>query len=481
VFWHEQHERMTVANMAERDVLHEKIAQACARYGLLEGARGIVVGVSGGQDSVALLHALVSMGEFDLRVAAAHLHHGMRGEEADADQQYVRELCARLGAEFYAERRDIYAEAERSGLNVEEAGRRARYELLERVAAEGDFDRIATAHTGTDRAETLLLNMFRGAGVEGLRSIPPRRGKIVRPLILTTRQETGDYCERHGLEVRIDRTNLEADHARRNVLRLTVMPQIAEVFPGVERALLRVCEAIEEELAWTRPLMEDALREVTLQRDEERMALSLARLAELSPGKLHRVLRMAIEQVRGDLRDVSRERIERLARVVAEGETGKQVMLPGGWRARRGYNEIAIEPAPVEETFEKESSPLPVPGTARLERRGVEVRAELAPAPAQLNGADRLVALMNEAVAEGGLVLRSSWPGERFQPLGMAGTKKLQDFFVDEKAPPAERRRTPVVADTAGRILWVVGYRLSHPARVSGDGKRVVKLTARFD
>ena len=470
-----------VAKMAERDVLHEKITEACARYRFLEGARSIVVGVSGGQDSVALLHALVSMEELNLNVAAAHLHHGMRGEEADADQQYVRELCIRLGAEFYAERRDIYAEAECGGLNVEEAGRRARYELLERVATEGSLDRIGTAHTGTDRAETLLLNILRGAGLEGLRSIPPRRGKIVRPLILATRQETGDYCDRHGLEVRVDRTNLETNHARRNLLRLSILPRIAEEFTGAERALLRVCEAIEEELDWTGPLVEEILGEATLEPGDERIVLSLARLAELPPGELHRVLRMAIEQARGDLRDVSRERIERLGRIVTEGETGKQVLLPGGWRAQRGYNELAIERAGAEETLEEESSLLPVPGTARLQGCGVEVEAELVPTPGQFIPDNRLVALMNEAAAEGGLVVRSSRPGDRFQPLGMAGTKKLQDFFVDEKAPPRERRRTPLVVDPAGRILWVVGYRLSDPARVSGDDKRVVKLTARFD
>ncbi len=467
--------------MAERDVLHERIAEANDRYQLLVGTRSILVGVSGGQDSVALLHALVSIAELKLKVAAAHLHHEMRGEEADADEQYVRELAASLGADFFTERRDVLEDAARDGVNVEVAGRRARYEFLERVADKGGFDRIGTAHTGTDRVETLLLNIFRGAGLEGLRSIPPRRGKIVRPLILASRAETGEYCQRHGLHVRIDRSNLEPDYARRNALRLNILPQIAEEFPGLEPALLRVCESIEEELAWTQPLVEEALAAATTERSDERIALAVEKLGELPRGALHRVLRAAVEQARGNLQDVSREQIEHAAGLTRNGHTGKRVALPGGWQVARGYDEIAVERGRTDEPLADESVPLPVPGSARLEARRVEVTAERVAAPSQAAGDDPLVALIDERAAAPGLVLRSWKPGERFQPLGMTGTKKLHDFFVDEKVPRRDRDRTPVLADAQGRILWVVGYRLSHLARLTEGAQQAVRLTARFD
>ncbi len=226
----------------ERDPLHARVLEAIERYRLLDGAGSVLVGVSGGQDSVALLHTLRQLRP-ELGLAALHMHHGMRGERADRDAACVEGLCATLGVECVVRLRDLPLEMAESGLNAEQVGRLARYEEYEKVARAHGFDRIATGHTGTDRAETLLLNLFRGAGLRGLSSIPPRRGSIVRPLILATRDETAEYCRRHNLPTCTDESNLDPDYARRNLIRLRLMPIIAEHFPGAERALMRACEA----------------------------------------------------------------------------------------------------------------------------------------------------------------------------------------------------------------------------------------------
>lgn len=466
--------------MAEpgRDPLHARILQAEARYGLLAGARRVLVALSGGQDSVALLHALLTMPEVTAEIAALHVHHGMRGAEADADERAVQALCAELGVECFLARRDVPAEAAAAGVGVELAGRRARYEECERVAGDQGYDRIATAHTGTDRAETLLLNVLRGAGLRGLAGIPPRRGRIVRPLICATRAETEEYCRRHDLPIRTDATNLDPEHARRNALRLTIMPLIEEQFPGAEAALLRACEAVEEELAWTEPLVERKAAEFAVVVADGQVDVHLEGLEELPTGLLHRVLMSALEQTRGDLDAIGREHVERLAELALSGATGATVELPGPWRARREYDWLHLEAAaPEREPLADEEAALPVPGLAVLCARGVAVRAEPGNAPDDLTTGGPLVAWIDAGAAARGLVLRNVRPGDRFVPLGMSGSKKLQDLFVDDQVPRRERARAAVVTDADGTILWVVGHRLAEPARAT-SGSAAVLLTA---
>ena len=466
--------------MAKRDPLHQQILDADERYGLFDGATSVVIGVSGGQDSVALLHALAVMDEYNLRLGVAHLHHGMRPEAADKDQEYVEDLARELGAKFFAEYRDVISDGERDGMNAEVAGRRARYSLYARVLTDGEYDRIATGHTGSDRAETLLLNLFRGAGLDGMRSIPPRRGRIVRPLIGATREQTEDYCVRHGLPYRTDITNLQPDHARRNKVRLEVLPLIREMFPEVEQALVRACETIEEEIEWTDPMLSDWLDEATERMDSDGAELRTARLAEMPAGALHRVLRMALEEARGDLLEVSREQVQRVADLVTTGQAGREVELPGGWTARRGYEHLTLERARSQPLASEEAVPLLIPGTARLDLRGVQVEAEETAAPDDMNGGDAAVVYLNAEAASDGLVLRSWHEGERIQPLGMDGSKKLSDLFTDLKVPADQRREVAVVARPNGEILWVVGHRLSETARVA-TGSPAVKLTARAE
>ncbi len=463
-------------NDSARDPLHERVRLAERRYGLLADARRILVGLSGGQDSLALLHALVTMDEVTAEVGAVHVHHGMRGAEADADEAAVRAICDDLGVECFVARRRVPDEAAQSGLSVELAGRRARYEEYERIARDHGFERIATGHTGSDRAETLLLNVLRGAGLRGMTSIPPRRGRIIRPLICATRSETGEYCRRHQLAIRTDRTNLDPEHTRRNVLRLRIMPLIEESFPGAEAALMRACEAAEEELAWTEPLVRAWLEEATTAAERGKLKLAARPLAELPDGALHRLIISALEQVRGGLDEVRHEHIGAIATLITRAGTGAAVQLPGLWRARREYEHVVFERAEDDEdAFGEEWVPLPVPGEATLHERGLTVYAVPGRAPADLASEDASVAWIDATDLRGGLVLRSVRPGDRFVPLGMTGSKKLQDFFVDEKVPRRLRARAAVVTDADGRIVWVVGHRIAQHARAT-SGAPAVRL-----
>ncbi len=464
----------------KRDPLHESILNAIERYRLLDDAESVLVGLSGGQDSVALLHSLVTIQGVNLRIGALHVHHGMRGAEADQDAAVVADLCERLALPCTTVHRDVPAEVEKGGLNPEQAGRAARYQEYERIASAQRFDRIATGHTGTDRAETLLLNLFRGAGLDGLASIPPRRDNIIRPLILAERAETAAYCSRHGLPIRTDRSNLDPCYARRNFIRLQLMPMIEERMPGAEQALMRACQAIEEELGWTEPLLRDRLCDVTIEAGDNHAALDATALAGEAGGALNRLLRIALEETRGDLEGVAREHIELIAELVRQRRSGGVVELPGTLRARREYDRLIIEPDESREPLPDESARLSVPGEAHLPRRAVSVRADYAEAPRSFAARDPLTEYVNADAGEVELVLRSPRPGERFVPLGMTGSKKLQDYLVDNKVPRRKRRRVAVVANPDDQILWVVGHRLAEAARAQA-GCNAVRLRAQFD
>ncbi len=262
--------------------LGEQVRATIDRYRMVQAGDRVLVAVSGGPDSLSLLHVLRSLAvELDIELAVAHLNHKLRGESSDQDEAYVAGLCANWGLPCFVSHEDVAARARRQGLSLEEAGRGARYEYFSALAAEHDFNRVALGHTATDRGETVLINILRGSGLHGLRGIPPVRGIFIRPLITTSRETTIEYCRDQDLEPRWDETNLEASDFLRNKVRLELVPLLTEEYAGdPAESLLRVARAAEEELEWTEPLVEAAFAEVA-RTDGEKVSLDREKLAEM--------------------------------------------------------------------------------------------------------------------------------------------------------------------------------------------------------
>ena len=408
----------------------------------------------------------------DWQVDIAHLHHGMREPGGDEDCRRVQALAERLGCGFVTRRTDVLALARQAKIGLEEAGRQARYTFFEEIARSGGYDRIALGHTATDRAETLLMNLFRGAGLAGLRSIPPRRGRIVRPLLLISRQETGEFCRRRRLEVCTDECN-EDPQFLRNRLRSGLLPMLeADYGPGVEQALCRAAETVFWELEWTAPQVEAALGEVC-----SGDGLDMAALDALPMGLRRRVWQRYMQQCGHLLENISSERWEALEVVVSGGETGKTVQLPGGWRVRTEYGVARLErdeEDPAAAPWEGEAV-LAVPGEVNLPD-GTKLSADVTETAPALPPADALQAVMDAAKVGKSLYVRRSRPGDRFRPLGLEGTKKLQDMFIDNKVAP-DRRRPLVVTVADGEIAWVVGHRLSERVRIGAETGAYIVVT----
>ena len=389
------------------------------RWGMLPPDGGFLLcAVSGGRDSVCLLHYLANLAPGrGFSVAAAHLNHKMR-PEAQRDEDFVRALCRKLDVPFYTEAVPVYETAEQWGLGVEETGRRLRYDFLQRTAGAIGAERIATAHHAQDQAETVLLNLLRGTGPEGLAGIPPVRGRIVRPLLQTSRREIEDYLEEHGLSYVEDSTNQDTHYAR-NRLRRELWPQLETINPALTRSIGRTAEILRSENTYLDTLAADYL-------PQSGTALETARLLSAPEALRPRILRLLLQRLPGGKRDVGAVHIDALLALTVGGGT---LDLPGGMQAvcRGGQLRLTMrETVPPEMTLRQ--------GVNRWGDYDITLRG----------GEDVRVTVR-------------SWRGSDRLTTGR-GSRSLKRLFLDAGIPAEDRNRIPVVCvNGAVRAVYGVG------------------------
>jgi tRNA(Ile)-lysidine synthase len=490
----------------------DQVRKTIEEYGLLAAGETVVVGVSGGPDSLCLLHVLRQLSEeYGLGLHVAHLHHGQRGQEADADAEFVRELAAGWGLPWTVERADVPALARQQGLAFEEAARRARYAFLARVAADHGARTIAVGHNAGDQAETVLMHFLRGSGLAGLRGMlpltrlvdyrllalpsPASSGQealvLIRPLLEVPRGDILAYCKESGLEPRFDRSNLDTTYFR-NWLRHEVMPLLEQHNPNLQQVLGRTAQVIAADYALLRDMAEQAWADVV---QEEQLPLETAPgagqepqggciLFDLQgwralPTALQRaVVREAIRRLRWSLRNINFQHVEDAVRVARDGTSGDQATLPRGLMLTVGYDRLTIAPAGIEEPLPDwpllptAHGPVPVrvPGTTPLPETTWTLQVNLVDCADLPQGwdenADPWLAYIDASVLGASPLLRTRQPADRFQPLGLGGHQvKLADFLTNQKVPRAARDRLPLLVGRKG-IAWVCGQRLDQRARV---------------
>jgi len=408
--------------------------------------RSVVVGLSGGADSVALVHALASRER--LRVTAAHLDHGLRPESRE-DAAFCRRLCRALGVPFRSTRADVRARAARDGGGLEEAARDERRAFLEKVRAAEGADAVLLAHTRDDQAETVLMRLLRGSGSAGLGAMRARAGAVLRPMLRVSRAEVLDHLAAHGLEWREDPTN--ADPAiLRNRIRHELIPYLEQRFnPAVRDALARAASVLAEEADFLAGLGEGLPMGV----EGGTAVLRWRRaIASAHPAVARLMVRRAVREA-GGLRGVSLEHVDAILDLAArEAPSGRRLPLPGGREAAIHFDEIHIGPA--RKAAEDYDAVLDVPGRASLpDGRVVVARPSRGPGAAAVG------------VPAGPLTVRNRRPGDRVRSSGREVS--LRRFLMDRRVPAADRDRVPLVA--CGRtIVWIAGQRLDalkHPAR----------------
>ena len=446
---------------------------------MLQGGETVVVGVSGGADSTSLLHLLWRLREeYRLKLHVCHVNHLLRGIAADQDAQQVRALARRLSLPCTVNRAQV-ARLVGKGVSLEEAGRRARYRCFTRLAARIGAARIAVGHTADDRIETVLLNLIRGTGPEGLAGIRPVHDRIIRPLISLRRSETRAYCAAHGLPVREDPSNRDRRFLR-NRIRLELLPRLRRLRAGADEALLRLAEIMQAEDELLRQQALAALAAARKTGPSGQLLLDTNQLDALPSALRPRLLREAVRELKGDLLGLEAVHLQALERLAA-GPVGKSLRLRDGIWAFRDYAHLRLGRGPVPETEPLKPRALPVPGKAELTELGLVLEAERAPIPTNFSPArerDPLCAALDGTALASKLLVRSWRPGDRFRPLGSPGRMKLQDFFVNQKVPRWLRSRVPLVI-SGEDIVWAVGYRIDERFKVTAETKEIVTLRAR--
>ena len=489
--------------------LLRQVRQAIETYNLIRPGEALVAGVSGGPDSLCLLHVLQRLApEYGLDLHVAHLHHGLRGADADADAEFVRALASAWGLPLTVEMLDVPALARDEGLAFEEAARRARYAFLARTAAAAGARTIAVGHNADDQAETVLMHFLRGSGLAGLRGMLPRtplgsyrllstaeRGTgglpgsfdLIRPLLEVPRSEIEAYNDEHGLGPRFDRSNLDTAYFR-NWLRLEVIPLLEEHNPHLRAVLGRTARVLAGDYALIRDLLHEAWPRVVLREGQEEIVFDLAAWRALPTGLQRSTLREAIHRLRRSLRNINFVHVEDALRVALDGTTGDRATLPQGLMLTVGYELLTVagedrpRPLPDWPLLPAGSEPLavtvpgitPLPDSAWVLEAALLPRAGL-PAGWQDNP-DPWRAYLDAGTVVPPLWLRTRRPGDRFRPLGMGGqAPKLADFLTNQKVPHAARDRLPLLV-TAWGIAWVPGLRPDERARVGEATSEILSL-----
>lgn len=437
------------------------VRSTIVRRSLLKGGETVVVAVSGGPDSLALLHGLARLASgFDLRLHVAHFDHRLRGGSA-ADAAFVGRVAATLGLPATVRAAD--ANDVPPGRSPEEIARERRYAFLDEVADAVGAARIATGHTLNDQAETTLMRVLAGTGVHGLGGIPPERGRVIRPLIDIRRAQTEAFCRALRLRARRDPTNADTAFVR-NAVRAELLPLL------VERFNVRTPEALA--------------RLADLARDEDALLDELAAAAlepEVVPGgariDVENLLALPVALQRRVVRRcaaLDAEHTERVLRLARDGNTGDEVVLPARLNARLSYGSLLIGRAPSE-PVSAEPVTLVLPGVTDLPSWSMRMRAWIETRPPTGLPDGRGVCVLDADRARGPLVVRRPRAGDRFRPLGMTRARKLGDFFTDAKVPREDRALAGLVT-SGGSIAWVVGHRPDDRFKVTASTRRFLWL-----
>lgn len=453
----------------------------------------VVVGVSGGSDSMALLHLLLGLNEhhgWHLTLHVAHLDHQIRGEEAEKDAAFVRAAADSLSISCIIEKRDVSGLAAEGPAGVEEVGRRERYAFFERVCLRVGSKFVALGHHADDNAETILHRVLRGTGLRGLAGIPRSRPlvpdsdiRIVRPLLGIRGKVLREYLVDSGITFREDRTNTSREPMR-NRIRHEILPKIeADVNPQVHDALIR----LGEQAVWLREYLGETVQRtfetLIVSRTDQTLVLNADALSRKSRIVQTELIRLAYQSFGLGEQDLSFVHLAPSLDLIADPVSGKQLQLPAGMTIEKRYHQLIFS-LPTDEPREMIAAEVAVhlPGRTLLPVRRLQIDCEIhevkaGDLPRLRRGIDPMQEHVDFDAVHPPLVVRKRRPGDRFVPLGAPGSKSLSDFLIDAKVDPKVRERVAVLCDQLGPV-WIIGQRLDDRVKITELTRRVLHLSA---
>jgi tRNA(Ile)-lysidine synthase len=461
--------------MRHRPNLYNRWSLETRRKEFFHAGQRVGVAVSGGPDSVLLLHFMKTLAsEWGFALAAVHFNHHLRGAESDGDETFVRDLAASLQIEYLRGEAEVGRVARERRGNLEAVARELRYRYFFSLVDQDRLDRVATAHTANDQAETVLMRLLRGTGTRGLGGIYPLlEGKVVRPFLGLTRPEIMEEIAARQLPYRVDSSNLDA-RLRRNKVRMELLPLLVKEYnPEIIPLLNQMADRARDDEACLERLAHDRAQPWRGREGREER-IPLRALLEFSPALARRVLRQMLQLARGSLHGLAHAHIESLRRFAAEAQSGKVHTLPGGVLARKEFSWLVVGPTASEPEGEDFSYPVTLPGELTVPELGCTFRFKILNRddPGKGYNLSNLGTLDPQKLG-GELILRNWRAGDGFCPVGSRGIRKLKEFFRERKIPEVRRKGWPVLL-CAGEIVWVRGFPPDKAAAANDQASRVL-------
>ncbi len=457
-------------------LMNGKVMTVIKEYKLIEENDRVVVGVSGGPDSMALLYILNDIKEeLNFNIYVAHINHGIRKEEADADEEFVKNTCLKYSLPFYSIKVNMDQYAVENKLTSEEAGRTIRYDFFNKILNDIGGGKIAVAHNKNDQAETLLMRFFRGTGLEGLKGMAYKNMNIVRPLLNISREDIEKFCRDNNIPVRIDRTNLEPIYGR-NRTRLEVIPYIIKNYnKGIVDTLNRTAKLMQMDSEFILEIVEEKFKNLVVEESQNSIVLYIDKLKNEHYSIKSRIIRKSIEKINGSLKGIEEKHINNIITLIDEDITGKSITITNNIVIKTSYGNLIIQ---KENKYNLEyfKYSFDIGDTINVNELDATITSKVVSiAEIDIKQSNRFIKFFDYDKIKGGLYIRNRKDGDRFTPLGMSGTKKLKDFFIDEKIPRDKRDSIPIIQDNE-RIIWVIGYRISEEHKISSSTTRVLVL-----
>jgi tRNA(Ile)-lysidine synthase len=430
----------------------------------------ILLGLSGGPDSVFLFHALrILKDELGFEFFCAHINHMYRGKDADDDEEFVKKLCSEHKVECYVLRKDASKYSKEKGITEEEGGREIRYDFFDKLINEKGGGYIATAHNYNDQVETLVQRIIRGTGTDGLAGMDFRMQKIIRPILNIKREEIEKFIKLNNYQYCIDKTNLEPIYGR-NKIRLDLIPYIEKKYNlKFSDSIFRLSQIAKLDGEIIRKTVDVEYKKILIG-NGNKIVLDLNGFNDLDLGLKYRVLRKGIEEFKGDKTNIEFAHLEKFIDICSRKETGKSTDLPNNIKVEISYEKILIKNKDEIKDFEYNIS---IGERLHIKETGQVLKCYKENEKKFTNSANTV--WIDYDKITGKLKVRNRRMGDKFRPLGMNGEKKLKDFFIDEKIPRELRNIIPIISDE-NEIIWIAGYRLSENYKIDSRTKNILAI-----
>ncbi|MBW1650606.1 MAG: tRNA lysidine(34) synthetase TilS [Deltaproteobacteria bacterium] len=456
--------------------------QTIAEYDMIQPADKVLVAVSGGADSIALLHYLMTAAsEYKITVAAAHLNHLIRGKEAFEDEKFVKKMALRLKIPFFSAQENVLAYKKRKKISLEEAARDIRYKFLQKIAVENRYNKIALAHNADDNAELLLMRIIRGAGISGLCGIPAvRDDKYIRPFITIEKKAIYDYIKKKKLDYVEDKSNYDTKFLR-NKIGQNLLPLLKEKYnPNIIKTLNNITSIAKKEEEWILQIITSVFEKTVYKKDKNQITLLLNRLNKIAEGGKRRIIREALNYIKTNLKNISFAHIDSIIKLTKNHSNYASADISGNIIVVKNKNHLIFakkdtykKPQSINYEYRLKKAETLLIKEAKQSIKFDQIKNSLLPKiffkekieTAQYFDADKI---------QFPLTIRNFRNGDKFIPLGMTGSQKLKKFFINNKIPANKRKKCSIVL-SKDKIIWIAGFRAANTCRITEKTKNIIK------